>query len=87
MAHGLVVAAPGLGHGGGLLPLGTGQEDVTATDRKGRERPEASGEQRPRVRPERSNEAWCLPALSYTPCPNTFPEIALVQLGEISFLV
>jgi len=82
MAHGLVVAAQGLGHGGGLWPLGTGQEDVTAADHKGLGRPEASGEQGPLVRRERSTEAWCLHGFSYTTCPNTFPEIALGLAAE-----
>jgi hypothetical protein len=54
MAHGLIGAAQIVRHGGRRLALGTGEEDLTATDRKGGRGPETGLQRGPLVRRERA---------------------------------
>lgn len=62
IADGLLVAPQIAGNGGTVLALGTGQEHLTAADRKGLGRAEAGFERIPLVRRERSDTEWCLHA-------------------------
>ena len=62
MADGLLGAPQLAGTGRTGLALGTGQEHLTAADRKGLGRAEAGFERIPLVRRERSDKEWCLHA-------------------------
>jgi len=54
IAHGLVSAVQVAGNGGGRLPLGTGEEDLTAAYSKGGRGPEPGLQRGPLVRRERA---------------------------------
>jgi len=55
-AHGWGGAAPGAGHRGRWLPLGTGEEELAAAYRQGGRGPETGLEAGPLVRRERAHK-------------------------------
>ena len=60
VAHGLGGTVQGTCHGGGRLPLGTGEEDRAAAYREGGRGPETGLQESPLVRRERAHIEGCL---------------------------
>src|SRR5215471_17950271 len=69
IADGLIGATQVVRNRGGRLDLGTGEEDLTAADRKGGRGPEPGLQCGPLVRRERAYKYRCLHVQEYTTCP------------------
>ena len=81
VAYGLVSAVQGACNRSRWLPLGTGEEYLAATYRKGGRGPETGLEGSPLVRRERAHK-WCLHIQEYTTCPKIFIGIALERRAQ-----
>src|SRR5215831_8473670 len=79
IADGLIGATQVVRNRGGRLDLGTGEEDLTAADRKGGRRPEPGLQCGPLVRRERAYKYRCLHVQEYTTCPKVSFGTALVH--------